>query len=44
MVKYLGSVHLSSLNEQNPRSKDNVKNVVFTNHSQFQKVHNIFSV
>jgi len=41
MVKYLGSVHIVS-NE--PIKTSNLKNVVFTHHSQFQKVHNIFSV
>ncbi|ORX54872.1 hypothetical protein BCR36DRAFT_581750 [Piromyces finnis] len=43
-VKYLGSVHLSSSNDQTLKSKENIKNVIFTKPSQFQKVHNIFSI
>ncbi|ORY19092.1 hypothetical protein LY90DRAFT_165055 [Neocallimastix californiae] len=41
MVKYLGSVHVAS-NEL--LKTNNVRKVVFTHHSQFQKVHDIFSV
>jgi len=37
---YLGSVHVASKEPV----KSNVKNVVFTHHSQFQEVHNIFSL